>query len=246
MFKAGMARVWVSSLALACACLAQTREMTPSEARTAAESDLRGDLGPRPDPGPASGGSQPAPANTDDATLVLVPIPPAPRDSSDGGTVTVSSLRHKLSKKSQKGFLRASRLSRSGDFPGAARELEKVLAGDPDFAEARVNLGVQYWHLGRLRDAEAELLRGLQLNPYSTVAHSNLSAVQIGLGDLAEAERNARRALAISVLNDRARYLLGVILTQTPETKSEGLRELEFAARTMPAARILLDSLRGR
>jgi Flp pilus assembly protein TadD len=176
----------------------------------------------------------------------MLAMPAPPQEHSTGGVVTASSLRHKIPKKAQGAFSRASRLSRSGDFKGAARELERAVAADPDFAEAHANLGVQYLRLGRLKEAEAELLRSIELNPVSSAAHSNLSAVQIQRGDLPAAEKSARRAIAILGSNERARYLLGVVLTRTPHTKSEGMQQLEYAARTMPAARTLLESLRGR
>jgi len=162
------------------------------------------------------------------------------------GTVSVSSLRHAVPKRAVKDFNRARKLAASGKLLDAAQELEKALALDPDFEEARENLGGLYLRLGRPAEAEPHLRRAIELDPSSSAAHSNLSIVQLLAGDLGAAERTARRALELSRDNDWARFVLGVTLLRNAATYSDALRHLESAARSVPAARETLNALQAK
>jgi tetratricopeptide (TPR) repeat protein len=162
------------------------------------------------------------------------------------GTVSVSSLRHAVPKPAVKDFNRARKLAASGKLLDAAQELEKALALDPDFEEARENLGGLYLRLGRPAEAEPHLRRAIELDPSSSAAHSNLSIFQLLAGDLGAAERTARRALELSRDNDWARFVLGVTLLRNAATYSDALRHLESAARSVPAARETLNALQAK
>ena len=80
----------------------------------------------------------------------------------------------------------------------------------------------------------------------SSFAHSDLSALQLLAGDWEAAERSARRALQLSGGNDWARFVLGAALVVNPVTYSEGLQHLEYASRSVPAARDALKALQAK
>ena len=186
------------------------------------------------------------PTDKNQAIRDALHLPDPPRAPVVSGTVSAATLRHSVPKAAVKAHDRARKLFASGKVSDSARELEKAVALDPEFAEAQENLGALYLKLGRPGEAEAHIRRAIELNPSSSLAHSDLSAVQLLAGDLKGAERSARRALQLSGGNDWARFLLGATLLLNPATYSEGLQNLEQASRSVPAARQTLEALQIR
>jgi Flp pilus assembly protein TadD len=103
-----------------------------------------------------------------------------------------------------------------------------------------------YLKLGRAAESEPHFRRAIELNPSSSFAHSHLSVVQLLAGDPEAAERSARQALELSGGNDWARYVLGAALLRNAATYGEGLRHLEYASRSVPAATQLLKALQAK
>lgn len=227
----------------------QERMRTPAEVIAAFEADLHGRA-------EAMYGSDLAaqrnalvngtPADRNRAIVEALHLPDPPRPSIIAETVSAATLRHTVPKPAAKAQERARKLFASGKLADAARELEKALALDPDFAEAHENLGALYVKLQRPAEAEAHLRRAIELNPSSSFAHSDLSAVQLMAGDWEAAERSARRALELSRGNNWARFMLGLALLRHAETQTEALQQLEYAARSVPAARQTLEALRAK
>jgi Flp pilus assembly protein TadD len=173
-------------------------------------------------------------------------LPNPPRQQIIPGTVSAATLRHAVPKAAAKAHERSRKLFASGKFSDALRELEKAVALDPDFAEAHENLGALYVKLGRPAEGEPHIRRAIELNPSSSFAHSDLSAVQLLAGDFEAAERSARRALELSGGNDWARFVLGATLVLNAATYGEGLQQLEYASRSVPAATQLLNALQAK
>jgi len=171
---------------------------------------------------------------------------PSPRPAtSSGPIVSVGHLRHRVPKSANKAYERASKFARANDVGRAAMELESAIALDPEFGEAHAELGVQYARLGRYREAEAEFLRTTELIPYDPLPHTNLAWVELQFRDLAAAERSLRCAIQLSPANAMASMLLGLVLLGAPETQAEGIRHLEYDARTIPDAELILNKLNG-
>ncbi len=167
--------------------------------------------------------------------------PPSP-----AGTVSAKSLRHSVPKAARKLIERAQKFSKSGDYAGAAAELEKASTLDPDNADILINLGAQYFRLYRYTEAEAQLKHAIELDPSSSTAHANLAATQFAEGNAESAEKEVRRALELSGSNDRARFLLGLILAPDPARRAEALQNLEYASRSVPIAKSILKSLKEK
>jgi len=224
---------------LPCAGWPQTR--TPAEMIAMMESDVPG----RTDSMYRSEINR-TPADKNLAFREMLHLPNPPRPPAISGIVSAATLRHAVPKAAAKAYDRASKLFASGKVSDAARELEKAVALDPDFAEAHENLGALYIKLGQPAEAEPHSRRAIDLNPSSSFAYSDLSEIQLQAGDLQAAERSARRALQLSGANDWARFVLGASLLRNAATYNEGLQHLEYASRSVPAARQTLKALQAK
>jgi tetratricopeptide (TPR) repeat protein len=187
----------------------------------------------------------PQPIPWDHRDFVNVPSDISPREMSQdkptGRSISVSQLQHKISKELGRSYRHAAKLSRAGEHEKAAVELETVVQRDPEFSLAQNLLGVEYASVGRFGDAERALRQSLQLDPDSWSGNFNLGLVLFGEGDLSGAEKSARRSLEISSQNPQSHLFLGYLLLLREETHSQGLKEVEFAAHTIPAAKRFLE-----
>jgi len=222
-----MKRIWVIGILSACTCRAQPPVKTPAEMQAEFERDLRG-------------GREPSP--------FLIREDPfwdrtAGQQRPTGQSVSLARLQHKVPKEARKSLARALRLSKTGDHEKAAAELQTAIQRDPEFADAYGQLGVEYGELKRFREAETALRHSLELDPESWLAHYDLGVILVRSGNPAEAEQNVRRALRESGESARVHLLLGYLLWQRPETRAEGLQHVQYAARTIPAAKKFLRSL---
>ncbi len=161
-----------------------------------------------------------------------------------GGPVSVSQLRHQPVPRALRAAVKAGKLSESGDYQGAAEQLEKAVAWDPQFAEAYGNLGAQYVRLHQPARAVAEFKRAIALDPSNALEQANLALVLARLGQLAEAGQWARHALQIDSTNAVGNYVLGCILARDAATRDDAIRHLEVAARQLPVAASALAELR--
>ena len=87
------------------------------------------------------------------------------------------------------------------------------------------------------------LRHSLDLDPYLSMVHYNLGVVLFRIGDVGGAEQSAQHAVEQSPEDARAHLLLGALLWRKKATRSDGLRHIEFAARSLPEAKELLQSL---
>jgi tetratricopeptide (TPR) repeat protein len=172
-------------------------------------------------------------------------LPELPKDQAPAGLVSVAQLRHKPRKSAQKHLSRGFDFHKTGDPSRAAAEYEKAIAEDPQLADGYVGAGVEYTALQRYEEAEAMFRRGISLNPCDWGARQDLGILLYTTGDLDAAEINARRALDLSRGDDRAHYLLGVLLLRRQESRADGLQHLQLAARSLPEAKQILQGLRG-
>ena len=216
---------WIFGAVLVCECWGQPPVKTPIQL----EEELERGLG-----GWSDGIEASLPATRSPTPLNC----PAPL-----GSVSVAQLGHKIPRAAQKSFARASRVAKKGDHAGAAAELENAIGRDPDFAEAYTNLGVEYGQLGHLDVAAAMLRRSVDLDGHLSMAHYNLAVALLRLGDLDGAEQSARRALEQSPENAWAHLLLGGLLWRKEGASGDGLRHIEFAARSLPEAKKMRQSI---
>jgi tetratricopeptide (TPR) repeat protein len=123
------------------------------------------------------------------------------------------------------------------------RKLELALRIDPDYAEARCNLGAGYIRQGRYPEALEQFEKAAASGSNSAILYSNLCWAYSALGRWQDAERAARHALDLDARCGRAHYLLGSILArgirpQALEKAPEAARHLRLGAEDVPRAHI--------
>ena len=101
----------------------------------------------------------------------------------------------------------------------------------PDASAVNLELGAAYLAQGRLELARDKLVRATQQDPGSSEAHRVLGVAYERLEDQEQAERHYRRAVRLAPRDVEALNSLGVFQCRRAETRREGLRLLERAAR---------------
>jgi len=79
-------------------------------------------------------------------------------------------------------------------LPQAVESYRQVLALAPEWIDARINLGVALYQLGRAEEAREEFAAAVQLDPLSGISRYNLGCVLEEQGHLDEAIEHLRRA----------------------------------------------------
>jgi tetratricopeptide (TPR) repeat protein len=159
------------------------------------------------------------------------------------GAVSVDRLRKPIPRKAKKAYQRASKFRENSEFAKAESEYKLAISYFPEYMEAHGDLGVLYVFLHRYIEAEAEIRRGIEIQPQNTIGYSNLAWTLAALGKIAEAEKSARKALEYDAENPQAHLLLGAILIGYTDTKAEGFKHLQIAAKSLPGARKQLQEL---
>jgi len=98
----------------------------------------------------------------------------------------------------------------AGDLRGAATHYEGALRIQPDYIEARYNLGVALQELGEWEKAAASFREVLRLNPSSGEAFNNLGNAFTSQGKLVEATAAYEQALRLLPGNSQVVYNLGI------------------------------------
>jgi tetratricopeptide (TPR) repeat protein len=171
-------------------------------------------------------------------------LPTDPTAARPAGVVSVSQLRRPPHPRALRLAIKAGKLSDSGDYRGAAAQLEKAIALDPQFAVAHGNLGAQYIRLGEPARAAEEFRRAIALDPSSAVQQANLALALAQAGQTAEAVQQARQALRIDSTNAVGHYVLGCIMLGDAKYRAEAIRHLELASRDLPAAARALEAVK--
>ena len=185
------------------------------------------------------------PVSVTGMSAIEVRLPAVPENRPGAETISMKQLLHPPTKRAVRSFAEAQKFSASGDYAKAAGALERALQESPDYAEAHVNLGVQYIRAGRLEAAAAaEIRRAIAIAGPSPVPLCNLAWVQMRLGQRDEALDHVRAGLKLDQGSPQGHLILGMLLVEDPVTRPEGVRHLERVADAMPSARRLLEGLK--
>ncbi len=139
-----------------------------------------------------------------------------------------------------KAVVTAQKLSESGEYEKAARKLEEALRISPDYADAWTNLTVQHVRLRRFDEAIVDANRAIQFAGPNSVDLCNLALAQWAVHRFPEALESALRGAELDPSSAKAQYLAGALLAGARRW-NEALPHLQYAARSLPAARLVLD-----
>jgi tetratricopeptide (TPR) repeat protein len=131
-------------------------------------------------------------------------------------TVTMSELRHPLSRKAQTALLKAKQQSDAGDHAAAVRVLGRAAKSMPGDAYVRTNLGVEYLRIGDVDAALPVLEEAARLMPDSGMTRGNLAYAYYVTHRCDDAVAEARAAVAADRGNEKLENLLRAALTCSP------------------------------
>jgi len=117
---------------------------------------------------------------------------------------------------------------------------------DPDFLEARTDLGIVYTKTDRPEEALVQYELALGLEPNVTALHSNKAAALVMLSRYEEAEQAAQRALQLDPGSIDANYMLGIAMLMQGKITSEMAAHLAIAAKKHPRARAYLAEVQAQ
>lgn len=106
-------------------------------------------------------------------------------------------------------------LESDGNVPGAIEQYHKAVREDPRNVAAWSHLGMAHIRAGQFNEAEAALVKALELAPQRPAAHNNLGFCYMLQGRREPAERSFREALSIKPDFSRARMNLATVLVQS-------------------------------
>jgi tetratricopeptide (TPR) repeat protein len=161
------------------------------------------------------------------------------------GGVSARRLAHKPSKAAVKAFNRGVRAWDKGQYDEALRYLTEAVRLDPDYVEARVDLGATYAKTGLPEQALDQYEQAFKLEPNVPVLHSNKADALLLLSRWEEAEQAARRALQLDPASIDANYMLGIALMGQGKITPETAARLAAAAKKHPRARAYLAEVQA-
>jgi Flp pilus assembly protein TadD len=121
-------------------------------------------------------------------------------------------------------------LLQRGAYSQAVTAFKKVLASEPDFFEARFNLGFAYLQWGNNAQAVAELKKALKLQPKNSEAWSNLAIAYDNLNRSNEAIDALAQAVACDAANMTARMNLAAMYANANRMKEAAAQYRQITA----------------
>lgn len=162
------------------------------------------------------------------------------------GSVSIRRLSHKPLKNAIKALRRAADAQAKGKMAEWEKQLRLATTIDPEYFEARNNLGVFLVRNNRSAEALAEFQAALEIDPSASAVLTNIGACLLVLKQMKEAEGFARRALAIDPLSAQAHYLIGVSMVKQNQLTLEAAGHLRDSASAFPKALEVEAAIRNR
>ena len=99
--------------------------------------------------------------------------------------------------------------NKQGDFENAVNAILKAIALDPDYSEARNQLGNLYLAMNRLQEAAKEFEKAIELDPTHVTAHNNLGLIYSQRGKTEDAIKAFQEAVRLDPNSAEAHNNLG-------------------------------------
>ena len=155
------------------------------------------------------------------------------------GSVSMSRLAHRVQPRPVKEFRRSQRAARSGDTAALFEHLKEAVAADPDFFEARINLGAAYMDRNDPREASRQFSDAVRLDPSSVLAWTDFAVSQLNAGESDRAEDSARHAVQLDPTSVQANYALALSWVALQRFDQPILHHLQPAFSHYPHAHIV-------
>ena len=137
--------------------------------------------------------------------------PPTTVAAPPAAPVTAAPAGSQLDPQSQKSYQAALAAMQNNQDANAESLLATVLKARPEFVEARTNLGIVLFRLGRYARAEEELKRAIADDPKNMVAYNYLGIVYRINGQFAQSKIMYMQALSINANYANAQLNLGIL-----------------------------------
>ena len=187
--------------------------------------------------------SQRGKAPLDNLTLSgVIPEAPGHEQSAAAGSsavVSVAQLRHKVAAKAKREMDAARKACGKKDVAACVEHLKKAIGIDPEYLEARRELGHIYVLLDQPENVIDTFQGVLKIDPRSADAYSFIGAAEASLDRYKDAEAAARQALRIVPGHARGRFVLGLSLAGQRKNDVEALECLAGVSDVFPGAHML-------
>jgi tetratricopeptide (TPR) repeat protein len=161
------------------------------------------------------------------------------------GGVSARTLAHQPPRAAVKAFNRAAQAWNKGQNDRALLYVGEAVRLDPDFVEARTDLGALYAKTGRPKEALDQYERALELEPNLALLHSNKAAALVMLSRWEEAEHAGRRAVQLDPGSIDGNYMLGIAMMKQGKITPETAAHLAIAVKKHPRARSFLAQVQA-
>ncbi len=141
----------------------------------------------------------------------VVTPPPVTVPTAPAAPATPSKAGSSLDAQSQKSYQAALAAMQNNQDANAEALLTAVVKARPEFVEARTNLGIVEFRLGRFARAEEELKRVIAEDPTNTVAYNYLGLIYRTNGQFPQSKMMYLQALSINANYANAQLNLGIL-----------------------------------
>jgi len=164
----------------------------------------------------------------------------ASRPGDSSAVISVHELQHPVSKKAMSEFEKGRKAQSKGEFAKAIEHFARAVAIDPEFYDARNDLGVNYIRLDQIPLAIEHLNKAVAIAPRSSVAYANLAVAFMMQNRFEGAERAARQSVSADRGDARAALILGASLVLQKKFTTEAEQNLRKAVPDFPQASLML------
>ena len=171
---------------------------------------------------------------------VVIYIPYALSDPSLKNVVSLVELNHKISRQAQNAFRAALKADEAGNLTESIEAFKKALAIEPEFAEAEINLAMQYSRSWEPEQAIAHAQRAFEIRSGDPDAARTLAMILLRAKQYVQIERVARLMLIKQQAVSEMHGLLAISLIGQKRNLDEAFAHLELAAKNFPIARWLI------
>ena len=171
--------------------------------------------------------------------FLIVYLPYSISEPSLKHIVSLTELKHKIPQQAQNAFRAAVKAEEAGDLQKSIEAFKKALTIDPQFAEAEINLAVQFDQSGQSDEAIVHAQKALELRSGDPDAARTLMMLLFRAKRYEQIETVARTMLANQRAVPEMHEFLAISLIGQRRNIDEAFAHLEVAVESLPIARLL-------